>query len=431
MVNSNHSSENIRFRPLFSRAKYITRHSSNTSNLPPGMFINSTSVTITQSIDSSLKRLAGKCAFVREVLEKILNSCQNYELGEQLKLVKSEKKYIVSRSDAEIVEIPPLASVTPQQFLGLVTRNKESSLKVQDVLAEIDDSMVPLLESLILPNIAKLLHHRLGIYPLTKLIEKSTKIRVTVEKMAFENFKDLVVNEFGSKLLQKLASISDLFRVETLQVLFKNWSSLSENISSVFYLGYLMKIAPNKSEFTKVKDCILSQIDHQRPLRYNKRILVSFTRYCADGDLGFIFDLMKSRYLLQEVLNDVYFALCISILLTRNHQPTKTWILEQSTAKLYKLLKIRHFRSLCETVMLEMPEDFKFKFLLSIKRFVNESIQDQTSQEELAPPLCFALWLVLKHLGTESIREDSRFCAIVIRLFERQFSRRPLSSSRF
>lgn len=427
-VSNNHKNENLLFRRLLGHRQYTLRPTSKPSN-PQSL----TSMTATvQTVRNSDYRhhpfnplkLSDNLTWIVDCLERVLGSCQNYELGEQLKLVKSEKKHLVLRSEAEEVAIPPLSSMTPSSFLALITASKESSLKIQDLIAEVDESHLHLLESLVVPNLATLLHHRYGIYPLTKLIEKSSKVQRSVERWALENFESFVVNEFGSKMLQKLASLSQEFRKLTLQALFKNWATLSENISSVFYLGYVMKISEDKAEFSRVKDCVRQQIDHQQPLRYNKRILVSFTRYCANEDLDSVFELIKHRYLLQEVLNDVYFALCLSILLTRDHLPAKCWILEQSTPKLFKLLKIKHFRSLCETIMTDMPFDFQHKFLLSIKKFAVEFATDQVSLYELPPFFCFALWLVLKHLGVETLRQDAAFGCLVVLLFKREFSRR-------
>lgn len=426
-VSNNHNNANLQFRRLLVHPKYLTKPPISNYMTSTSVYTKSSKAFAAQNQDIIFQQLREHLPQVVDNLARLLNSCQNYELGEQLKLVKNDKKHVVLRSETETTETLSLSSLTPQQFYCLVTTSKESSLRVQDLLAETLDPAMPLLESLVLPNLEALLHHRFGIYPLTKLIERSSKIQNAAEKWALQNFETLVVNEFGSKLLQKLASLSNNFRLETLQILFRNWSFLSENISTVFYLGYLMKISENKNEFTMVKDCILSQIDQFKSLRYNKRILVSFTRYCSDEDLDFIYNLIKSRYLLQETLNDVYFALCLSILLTRNHHPTKFWILEQSATKLYKLLKIRHFRSLCETIMSDMPGDFKLKFLLTMKKFLTESVSEQTTFHELPPYLCFALWLVTKHLDIDVLRQDSRFCGIVVRLFKRSSSRKPSS----
>lgn len=426
-VNKNHREDNLLFRRLIEPIKYSSRSTSNMNPMNSVAYSRLAPPNFQRSQEDISQFLTKSKPMIVELLESIIKGYSNYELGEQLKLIKTEKKILTKRSETLLVEIPPLNLMSPSQFLELVTSSKGISHQIQEEIALTGKEITPLLEALILPNLGLLLKHKLGIYPITKIIEKSQKIKDQVEKWALDNFKTLVVNEFGSKLLQKLSSLSVEFMAASLHILFKNWSSLSENISTVFYIGYVMKIAADKKEFTKVKECIKLQIDQSFSLRYNKRILVSFTRYCCEEDLSYVFDLLERNYLLQEVLNDVYFALCISILLTRGHKPTMIWVLEQSSsAKLYKLLKIKHFRSLCETIMIDMPGDFKKKFLFSFKKFLFESIADNLTLSELPPFLCFALWLTLKNLSNHHILEDSRFCQLVVHLFKREFSRGKL-----
>ena len=73
--------------------------------------------------------------------------------------------------------------------------------------------------------------------------------------------------------------------------------------------------------------------------------------------------------------------------------------------------------------MIDMPGEFKKKFLFSLKKFLIESIAENLTLYELPPFLCFALWLALKNLSIHHVIEDSRFCQLVVHLFKREFSR--------
>ena len=411
-VNINHKSENIQFRKLRSR------------KISTGVQLTS-SYDYDQNTGYHLSGVSGNHINIRRIYQKIilmienfLNSYHNYQLGCQLKLSKGEKLYVGYQAGAKIVNIPPLESITVEGFLDLVTSSKESSLKVQGIIESASDSIIEYIVDLVIPNLDYLVFHKLGIYPLNSLIERSPIFENHVGKYALEIFNYLIVTEHGSKLLQKLAFNSNSFMQKSIKIFCKNWSFLSENISSVFYLGFVMKISSDKKDFSDIKYCIENQIDLNMPLRYNKRILVSFVRYCRIEDIEFVFRLLRKRYLLQEILNDIYFALCLSIILSRNYQPLENWLLEQDNSKLCKLLKIKHFRSLSETIVSDGTVDFKTKFLSMIKTFLKEFLTRESISQGVSSIIYFALWLVIKHLDLKILLQDTEMCRTLVFLYE-------------
>lgn len=426
-VHENHSNDNLVFRRLCAQPpepQYLSRHSNRIDPFFQSNILNPVTVKSQTSPKSYIQQFIGLYPAIVSILEKFLGKCSGYETGQPLKLTKAEKKRDLTKNEQENsieIEIPPLELMTPEQFSGFANLDKKTNCKLQVIIEEADKSMNPVLERLVFGQLDALLENRIGVFLLVKVIEKSPSVLKAVEQWAFKHFSNLVINEFGSKLLQKVALQSPKFRKATLLKSLAQWNALSEHISFVFFIGSLMKIAEDKKEFTEIIFSIRSQFSSNISYRYNKRILVSFTRYCCDSDLEIVFHLLSSMFLFQEVQNDIYLALSFSILLARDNAKAKAWVLEQTPQKISKLLKIKHYRSLCELIMIDMHVSFKHKILCRLKNTLKEMIEPGQQLDDLSPSLIFAFWIVLKYFDLNHLLEDPYFCKLVVLQFEREF----------
>lgn len=351
-----------------------------------------------------------------KILECKLANCLNYETGTLLRLSKTENRHFLQRTEINHGSFNFL-TLHEGNFLTFITTSKENSLQVQDNIPAATETQIVRLVSLMKPHLKILVCNRYASYLVGRLIERSDDLANQCAVVLINGMHHYLVDEFGSRLAQQLATKLPWFRRQAIESISSLWSIITNNISPVFFINHVMKITIFKQELSPIKDCLLERTIDMYQTRYYKRVLLSFIRYCDFENLDEISKLVYWQTPLPESMNDHYLSLSISILLERGHRSTMEMIVNLKPNIIERLLKIRAFRSLCQNIAVGVDDDFRNIFLLKVKEFLVLRKFRKSHFEVLPKRYWFALWLVIRYMDRSIILKDIPFMNAIERLY--------------
>lgn len=138
---------------------------------------------------------------------------------------------------------------TPKQLLGMSFESKEASIKVQAYMKTLEDEELNQVASYMCRNINHLSMDKYGNYVVQFLVELHRPSRDFVHNLCLDNFVKFSENEYGSRIMQKMASISPKFCSMALKVFAKNFDRLIKNITGSILLSKLISCSQNSQEY--------------------------------------------------------------------------------------------------------------------------------------------------------------------------------------
>lgn len=419
-VHENHNESNVIFRIVDKRISNTSHRSkrqvasNKTPSIPviePRMHSGTYTCSKTGMIPASAVKDLDDLTLA---IESMLNMHTSYHTGTLLKLSKIDIRHSLIRYESYPKKVKVL-SFNSDNYFSYISFSKENSLRVQDALPMATETEITHLVTLTLHHLKDLLCHRYASYLVGKLIEKSENLASICAKIIFDRVDLYLVDEFGSRVAQQLTNNLPWFCQQALPEFVKNWEVLSRYIAPVFFINHVMKITNKKEELACIKDCLLRNAHQLHTSRYFKRIVLSFVRYCDPADFDEISMLLYSHNPLTETMNDQYLALCVSILLDREHHGTMEILANLKPSKVEKLLKVKLFRSLCQNVALEASVQYKTRFMRNLELFLLRNTTLCQDIELVSTGCWFALWLVIKYTDKAIIFGNIKFVNLIQR----------------
>ena len=195
-----------------------------------------------------------------------------------------------------------------------------------------------------------IMYDKYGNYLIQKLLERDLSFRSEIEGICKFNFAEMAENEYSSRVLQALASVSPSFRRFVNQYFKENIEFAISKISVTFVLLITMKYSESSTEFYYIEELFISN-----PMLFEyklfKRILIAYIQFADD---------MRIVHRIWKRLSGVTFgsffdlkfgALILLMLVKRGHQKAMKKIALKFRTTLPSLLNRRYFKLVAEKLL--------------------------------------------------------------------------------
>ena len=311
-IERNHVVEgNLRIKAI--HFKTVLNHYSRHSKLSP----NNTSIS---------------CIHGRYRLQYKLKNIIEKSEPEVLEVQKSKKKKfsdLVKEHIPNIHQDTSLCYLSKNDLLFMSTANLGTALQLQLHITSCDISCIRDIAANTIDSIGMLIRHPTGNYLVQKLMARCGSFASTVASYCKHSFRDLVSNEYSSRVMQCLIESHEDFRRHALAVFGSDLTFYLRSFSSVF----LISLAIKQQKADDLRDVLRFRLF--KPIkkliynRYYKRILVSYIAVCSLYRLGWLFKQIKRLYpKLSDLLKDRYSSLILMSFIERNVYDLKVEILQ-------------------------------------------------------------------------------------------------------
>ena len=269
-----------------------------------------------------------------------------YKQAEQKEAFDKEFEEI----DYYVQSLPDLSTLSRESFVELCCTDKYQSKALQVSLCRGDSSQKKALLKLCESSIDDLIQNKYGNYILQEAIRQSSKMAAAIEFRSVFNLTNLMKDEYASRVMQVLNSVSQTFRLSVMRWFSVGLESTIDKLSAIFLLTSAIEAMESPEELNLVRGILFSKSSKRLSnCKYFKRIIMSFVDRCSPSDLDFVFTYFSFEKRLLSLLDDKFGALLINSMIKRNHPATIQvflWMLKNYLPSLYetKFFKFLLFR---------------------------------------------------------------------------------------
>lgn len=380
-IAENHLTSNVRFRKILPQARFLPReqglqpsdHGRGNSNVEPGTPI----VIVSKPPFGTLQE-----KLIDLLRAKLLKS-RFYSINE-LHKPKNFKKPLEDELLSSELKAKIAAQVTTSgkaEFVKLCGDDRLVSRSFQTFIETCEQELWALVQTLLENSIPDLIFHPLGNYVLQIGVRRSQLIASRVEDYCFDHLKELLENEFASRVMQTAAEVSPSFRRQLLLWAGTNLGLLMETLPAVFALTAAISSVISPDEIASIRDQILSPKARQFiKNRFFKRILMSFLEKCHEEDIDRVYKTYSIGKQLLSYLNDKFGAFILVAIIRRGHRNATALFLQclrDSILDFYgtKFFKFVFFRLTKDTILTSSM----LKSLVSMKKDLVKAATDSRS----------------------------------------------------
>lgn len=301
----------------------------------------------------------------------------------------------------------PWMEVPQTLFLDWATKDKVKSIALQLFIDSCPPEILAIVGELSLQNIEFLVVHRQGSYVVQKIVSRSPLFRKFIGISLSMAFEEYVQNEFSSRVLEKLAAMSDNFRNLTIKLFCKNWEQLIRNLPAVMFLCGCIKSMGDNSGLEMVRSHLLENQDLLFTSKRYKRVLVVFAEVCSQRDLDNIFKGLMKQKDLMEILDDKLLVAVMVEMIKRGLPGAINLLLEAIWWNLPALIDCKHFKQIFLDLIPEQEKLIRDKFSNHVKLLLSLRQECQTKGTKLHPPEYREMAQVCSKLVTQYARRET------------------------
>ena len=197
-----------------------------------------------------------------------------------------------------------------------------------------------------------------------------------------KNYAKFAENEYGSRIMQKLASINPGFCSLALGLFYKSFDHLIKNITGSILLSKLISCSQNENEY---RFCISILENNKEYLRkaYFNRMLATLVSTCSQAMLSHAVYCMKTH--VWVLMNDKFGNYVLQIVVERNEQEGSK-LIKLACLKNFSLILTRKYPKffLIKMVEMETTAEFCSRLMGSIIDMDDESLWGIISKKDSA-----------------------------------------------
>ena len=214
-------------------------------------------------------------------------------------------------------------------LLRLATESKGSSMALQEFVRQADGPDLARLVAVTCEHLQVLLTDRFGSYLVQALVLRLPAVRSRVEAVCSQEFDDLVHNEFGSRVMQRLIEVSAEFRSFAMHTFKLDLKSFIQSVSACYLISVGILNSQSESERDVVSEYLSKRSISWTANKYFKKILICYLSACSEEKLNYMHrKLLKKRSALWY-LTEKFACLILLKFVERNHAPTKRLLLNK------------------------------------------------------------------------------------------------------
>jgi hypothetical protein len=295
-------------------------------------------------------------------------------------------------------------SYTPDTVLKMAIASREDSIKVQEYLASLDPINLDLMATFLSFNLDILIFDKLGNYVVQQIVGLHEETLQTVVDMSLQDFSRYAKDEYGSRLLQVVCTLSPDFNLKALKLFEANFDDMITNIAGSILLSKLIATASSESNYRFILRMVEVKKSYLQ-MAYFNRLLTTLVSCCSNGMLSEVVTVVKTNA--WSLMNDKFGNYVLQIIFTRDHMQGVKICKEVCKSNAETIL----FRKYPKFFLLKIYELNKYKDFL--RDIVNIILQgDDTLLNDLAMKKDSS-WLFLTLLTTlrpeEIVKVNHRF----------------------
>ena len=252
------------------------------------------------------------------------------------------KKVTKRAEDASmIIEDMPVDSgdYSLADLLDMTVQSKESSMVVQSYLKCQSKAKLNAAAGFLMQHLDEIVLNKFGNYVIQYLVEIHKPSLEYTAKLTLFNFVKYAENEYGSRIMQKLSTLSPHFCYNALRLFWKYFDHLIKNITGSILLSKLISAAPCEDDFGFVLGILETNKDYLRKAYFN-RMLSTLVSCCSEAVLNRTYAKVKDHFWL--LMNDKFGNYTLQVFLERNHSEAVKLLL-QTCLKHHESLLVKKY----------------------------------------------------------------------------------------
>lgn len=281
-----------------------------------------------------------------DIKEKCLDHLLNKKSGkrqDQLTIVNEER-------------IDQGERYSPKQLLNMSFESKEASIKVQAYIRLLDEDNLNHVAGYMCRNLNHLIMDKYGNYVVQFLVELHKPSKDFVHNVCIDNFVKFAENEYGSRIMQKMAAISPKFCATALKVFSKYFDRLIKNITGSILLSKLISCAQNCQEYRFAIEIMQANKEYLKKAYFN-RMLATLVNVCPPQLLAEIVYIIRNH--IWVLMNDKFGNYVLQIVVEREDREG-TKLIKNACLKNGGMILTRKYPKFLIIKIVEMETDYEF-----------------------------------------------------------------------
>lgn len=204
----------------------------------------------------------------------------------------------------------------PLELLSLSKASREDSIRVQEYLKSLDPVNLDLVAYFLSLHLEDLITDKFGNYVVQLLVNIHSETLKAVIELGISKFKEIAVNEYGSRLFQVVCALSDEFNQKALKLFEFNFDELITNIAGSILLSRLIATASSELNYRFAIRKLEKNKSYLQKGYYN-RMLATLVGACSDAMVSEVVGLIKNN--IWVLMNDKFGNYVLQVLFTRQH----------------------------------------------------------------------------------------------------------------
>ena len=296
-------------------------------------------------------------------------------------------------------DVVPLKESDPAKIFEMATSSKQGSILVQCYINECCSEDLHIFNNKISSYYPQLMTNIFGSFVVQRLIAKHEPAFHQVKELSRYEFKNLILNEYSSRVIQLLVEKSHDFRKFANLFFESNFNVAITSSSACHLLVSSLKCG----ETAGLGNCILQHLRQQPILLANKffhRVLLTFIRFANHHQLDEAASDLGVKYRTLKLFNRKATNTLLLSLIQREHLPTIDTVLALLARSPLQVLETRYFTFSMIKLFQDKPSAFT-RALMDILDSFNASLVKCLSKK----PVVFCQYVfTLLNCGTEDQR---------------------------
>lgn len=231
------------------------------------------------------------------------------------------------------------ADYTLEELVQLSLSDKDSSIKVQSYLKMQTPEDLEYVADFLCGQVDRLALNKFGNYVVQYLIQIHEPSREVVAKVTLDNFVTYAENEYGSRIMQKLCTLSPNYCHNALRLFSKSFDRLIRNITGSILLSKLISSSQEEKDYLFALRILDSNKDYMRKAYFN-RMLSTLVSCCSDQTLQEVVSIIRNH--IWVLMNDKFGNYVLQVILERG-QATGTSLVQAACLKNHHIIMTRKY----------------------------------------------------------------------------------------
>ena len=296
-------------------------------------------------------------------------------------------------------------SLTDKDLFSLCTESKEVALGFQGYLAECSEAEARHIANNMASLIPQLASHQFGNYAIQRLALRDSEFEKALVSYCTLNFRELIHNEFASRVVQSLIESRPSFHRQALTYFSNNLDKGIETIPSTHLVVACVKSAKESQSL----NFVAKWLRRYNKLIWNKcfqKVLSAYIQICSQSELNEIYVLSKVENKLPIFLNCKMSTYFMANMLMRNHEPTIVLLFDMLNRHPRGLFESKCWRVLLAKLWDEGKSEIVIRLALALASLGKSQIKNLKRSPSV---LYFYMYITLKSMQIAGLTQIDDF----------------------